>query len=220
MLQYNTPKLFYGKYPYKLTFRSLLANNYRGGDLSNIRQVLDGLQLQYVASRQMTIQTWRHYESVTPADLHLNQKVFRSLVDNQGDFKIRVEARVVQIYSESRQWLHDLGTSIQAHQFWEPQGSLKPNEVIMTDIMSDWGYRITLGREVPKEFRAWAKNNFNKIKCGPRFTEELLGHDAYALYLNNLYFYVKNEKMLNLVTLVAGNGIVRVDKIIIAKQNA
>lgn len=148
-------------------------------------------------------------------ELQEAQKVFNALEANT-DWKIRVEGRYLQVYSEHKDWLHRLSQKISTNEWHEPESILQPNTVTMGESMKGWEYRVTLGRNIPHSFCKWARTNESKLKYGTKFKKSIEKNSA---FLTGLYFYVHNEKMLNLATLVLGPAISRIDKIIIEDKN-
>ena len=217
MRKFNSTRLFYRKYPYKLHWYSPLAHFFRGGDLETIRDTLDRLHFQYGNEKRILLKTWNRDILVSTQELHEAQKVFNAISKNSS--KVRVEGRGLQIYSEHRDWLYNLAVQINANEWWEPENILQPNTIVMGPSMRGWGYRITLGTHVSDEFSKWALNNLDKLKLGSVFKKNIL-NSGKSPYLYGMYFYVKNEKMLNLATLVLGRGISRIDKIIIEDNKA
>lgn len=218
MKRYNTPKLFYGKYCYKLIVRSPIANWFRSGDLSVIRETIDGLQQQYKEKKRIHIQTWLRTIDVSLQDLHDAQKIYTA-ISKQDDFRIRIEGFTIGLFSNDRDWLENLSKSISrsVEEWWEPSIVLQPNTLVMSPTMKDWGYKITLGSDVPAGFFKWFELNQDKIKAGNTLRSNI-NHGQ--TYLSGYYFYVKNEKVLNLVTLVLGPSIQRIDKIVVDNKNA
>lgn len=216
--QYESQKLFYNKYPYKLVWNSPISNWFRGGDLKTIRTTLDHLQRQYKERKRIHLIIWSREVDVSIQELHQAQKVFKAL-SQQTDYRIRVESRFVGIYSAHKDWLWELSKEIKSGvtEWWEPSKLLQPNIMIAGPGLKGWEYKITLGAKVPKTFNQWAGNNLDKLRIGPVLKKAILENRS---YLMGYYFYVKNEKMLNLVTLVLGPGISRIDKIIIEDNNA
>ena len=216
--RYDTNSLFYGKYPYKLTLHTPLANWFRGGDLPYIRDTLDELQHQYNQNNKLTIKFWNREVTVKTSDLYYAQKVYSHLCIGKS-YRLRVEGHYLAIYSDDKTWLENVLDSISpvATEWWEPTSLLQPNTILMSPKMKGWEYKVTLGSNVPQDFYRWALNNLDKIKIGPTFKDSLLR--GYT-YMSGYYFYVRNDRVLNLVSLVLGNGITKIDKIIIEDKNA
>jgi len=216
--RYNTPKLFYGKYCYKLIVRSPIANWFRSGDLSVIRETIDRLQYQYKEKKRIHIQTWMRTIDVSLQDLHDAQKIYTAIA-KEDDFRIRVEGFTISLFSNNRDWLDNLAKNISrsAEEWWEPAIVLQPNTLVMGPTMKDWQYKITLGTGVPDGFFKWYSSNKDKIKAGNTLRTNISNGQH---YLCGYYFYVKNEKVLNLLTLILGPSIQRIDKIVIDNKNA
>ena len=200
-----------------MTLHTELSYCFKQGDLVAIRKLLDRLQTQLEEDGKLTHnRCWTGPTKLSPHELFNAQKVFSALSKN-SKFKVRVEGRDLAIYSTERDWLHSLAETVNATEWWEPTVTLEPNMLIMGSAMSDWGYKITVGSNVPEEFRKWAIQNKDKIKIGNTFMKSLLNGSK---YMSGYYFYVKNERMLTLASLVLGQGIQRVDKIVVEGQIA
>lgn len=216
MKRNKTPKLFFQEYPYKLVCYTKFANSFRGNDLAYIREMLDQFYNNVKSGNtDLYIRTWRSQIPVTIEDLDEVQTIYNTLSANT-DYKLRVEQQWLAIYSKDKDWLYKLGLIVDAYEWWEPQTELEPNVIIMGPKMKGWEYKITLGRNIPTEFYTWALNNLDKLKVGNR----LIKYFKNQTYVEGYYFYVRNEKMLNLVSLVLNQGIQRIDKIVIDDQNA
>lgn len=218
MRRCETTKLFYGKYSYKIVLTSPIANWFRGGDLPSIRDTLDTLNQAKIANSPLKIKMWTREVVITTQDLHYAQKIYSALCKDV-EYKIRVEGHDISIYSDDINWLESIKVDALPviTELWSPNRQLQPNTLIMSPAMTGWEYRITLGSSVPKTFSQWVNVNQDKIKIGATLKEDLSKEQT---FLQGFYFYVKNEKMLNLVTLVLGSGISRIDKIIIEDKNA
>lgn len=164
----------------------------------------------------MYVQRWREQVRVSPIQVAEAQRIYTALSKNK-DYKLRVENNYITIYSKDRDWLYDLGEVLDASEWWEPDIELEPGIVIMGPKMEGWGYKITLGLNVPDTFNKWAIANSNKIKIGNKLLSLLKSNQR---HLSGYYFYVQNEKMLNLVSLVLASGIQRIDKIVVDDRSA
>ena len=177
--------------------------------------MLDHHHTQLNVEKSITIVKWRETISIPVSDFNKAQKVYQSL-SKQSNYKIRVEHPMLTVYSVDREWLYQLAKDINADEWWEPSVNLEPNLLIMGYKMEGWGFKITLGPDIPADFYNWALVNKSKLKIGNKLCTNIENRQR---YLSGYYFYVKNEKMLNLATLVLGNGIQRIDKIVIDDQN-
>lgn len=216
MNKFKTPKLFYKQYPYKLVFYTKFANSFRGNDLAYIREMLD----QYYNSikegyTKLYLRRWKDQVPVTTEDLAEAHAIYSALSTN-SEYRIRVENNYITIYSLDKRWLYKLATDLDVQEWWEPIEHLEPGILIMGPKMKGWEYKITLGPRVPKSFYNWANNNIDKLKIGKKLQQYLKNHG----FVDGYYFYVRNEKMLNLVSLVLGTGMQRIDKIVIDDDSA
>lgn len=217
MKKFSTPKLFYQKYPYKILWKSPLATYFRGSDLTYAREMLDHCQQQLEENGRIIINGWRNNFIVSREDLFGAHRVYSALSTTDAEYQLRIEGSSFVIYSSDREWLYNLGNYIGASEWWEPTCTLEPNTIIMGPLMQGWGYKITLGGKIPKDFYTWVTNNTHKLKIGNTLLKCISKNYT---YLDGYYFYVKDEKMLNLVSLVLGSGVRRVDKILVEDENA
>lgn len=167
----------------------------------------------------MYLHVWRDKVRISAIEVVEAQKIYTELSKNK-EYKLRIENQCITVYSKDRDWLYNLGCALDpaAYEWWEPQNNLEPNILIMSSKMKDWGYKITLGINVPQEFYSWAVTNSDKLKIGSKLLAMLRSHRKQSL--NGYYFYVRNDKMLNLVNLVIGSGIQRIDKIVVDDRSA
>jgi hypothetical protein len=214
--KFESKRLFYKKYPYKLSWYSPLSHYFRGGDPKQIKKAIGPLHLQRFQNKKIVLRTWNKEVPISHDELDSAQKVLDAI--SKYPNRVRVEGRGIQVYSEDRDWLHDLATEIDAQEWWEPEEVLTPDTVIMGKSMRGWEYRITLGYKVPESFVNWAVANIDKIKVGPTFKKMLIHKRSNYFY--GMYFYVKSDKVLDLAMLVLGRGIARIDKIIIEDKKA
>lgn len=208
MKKFNTTKLFYGEYLYKLVWSSPCAPYFRGNDLSYVQSMIEDHYSQANRDNKATIRTWL---GITSIDLdHIHQlKSIHTALSNQK-YKLRVEGQGLSIYSTSKEWLHELALDIHAKEWWEPNSMLESNVIIMGPKMKGWEYRITFGTTIPDAFYNWIENNWDNVKigkCAKRYIAKK------SRYLNGYYFYVRNQKMLTVLSLVLGQGIQRIDRI-------
>ena len=179
--------------------------------------MLDHCQHQLEENGKIIINGWRSSFILSREDLFRAQRVYSALSTTDAEYQLRIEGTSFVIYSTDRDWLHNLGNYVDASEWWEPASTLEPNTIVMGPTMQGWGYKITLGSKVPKDFHTWALNNTHKLKIGNTLLKSI---SKKYTYLDGYYFYVKDEKMLNLVTLVLGSGVRRIDKIVIEDKNA
>ena len=82
---------------------------------------------------------------------------------------------------------------------------------IIVDKDNGYQFRVTLGnKNTDSSFAAWAKKNKKLVKVGYRCLEEIERNG----YVNNMYFYARDEKTLQLIALLTDN-IRRIDKLVV-----
>lgn len=178
--------------------------------------MLDHYFLHLAEGKPMYVQLWREQTRVSPVQVAEAQRIYTALSKNK-EYKLRVEQGYITIYSKERDWLYDLGDVLNAQEWWEPDTKLEPGILVMGPKMEGWEYKVTLGLNVPETFHNWAVANADKLKIGNKLMAMLTNKQR---HLSGYYFYVHNDKMLNLVSLVIGPGLQRIDKIVVKDQSA
>lgn len=135
---------------------------------------------------------------------------------SENDFKLRVENAFLQIYSNDKEWLLTLcNLTTKPLELWSPNNAyahLLAKNVIIKSQPFPYEYKVSLQSRVDPSFANWVYNNQDKIKIGKR----LLEYIESGSWVKSMYFYIRDEKVLQLVTLMIGNSIQRIDKIVCA----
>lgn len=216
MKRFDTVKLFYDEYPYKLVVRNSLSHIFRDKNLPNAKQEIDKLQDFLVKGQPLTRTTYLRSETVELQTFLEAQKLYIEF--NQfTDYKLRIENPLMQIYSHNYEWLVNITRRVKnCVELWEPNSKvqLEPN-VILTDKPSIFEYKVTLGLEVDPGLATWITANPDKAKAGATCLKEI----ANKGYTRDFYIYIRDEKILQLLNLFVSN-IARVDKLVyIAKTD-
>jgi hypothetical protein len=214
--RFDTVKLFYDEYPYKLVVRNSLSHIFRDKNLPNAKQEIDKLQDFLVKGQPLTRTTYLRSETVELQTFLEAQKLYIEF--NQfTDYKLRIENPLMQIYSHNYEWLVNITRRVKnCIELWEPNSKvqLEPN-VILTDKPSIFEYKVTLGLEVDPGLATWITANPDKAKAGATCLKEI----ANKGYTRDFYIYIRDEKILQLLNLFVSN-IARVDKLVyIAKTD-
>lgn len=127
------------------------------------------------------------------------------------DYKLRIENRHIQIYSNDLDWIKKVkDLSQNPLELWTPRSGINLSEkTIILKRKMPYEYRITLGSQTDPNLAKWIRNNPDKAKA----TDNLLGQLENNGYTKGLYFYVKNEKILDLLSLFVSKP-QRIDRII------
>jgi hypothetical protein len=215
LLKFETHKLFYNQYLYKLVFVNSLANIFREKKLTFARDVLDELQHQFEKGNPLIRSTGYRQYPVESFEFLQCQSLYKELKTTNLDYKIRIEVPRIQLYANDRDWLEDVSYRCKtASEFWEPGSNyveyLQEN-IILVNNPTRFQYKITLGdKRVDPGFNTWINKNADKIKIGKKCREAIqLGE-----YPANFYFYVRDERVLELIRLIIAPSIRRVDKLI------
>lgn len=211
MNKFETTKLFYNEYKYKLVIRNQLAHLFREKQFSLTKTHLDKLQQDFENGRRLILQRYLRQDTVDVADFQEAQILFNELTQ-RDDYKLRVENPRMQIYSNDKTFLEKLVHKLRfCLEYWEPSSELliENNTVVLSRPMP-FEYRVTLKSRTNRDFARWYESNKSKVKIGRVCLEEI----QKGGYTNGLYFYVRNERILNLIMIIIGNNISRIDKVV------
>ena len=216
MKKFDTVKLFYDEYPYKLVVRNSLSHIFRDKNLPNAKKEIDKLQDLLVKGKPLTRTAFQRSESIELQTFLEVQKLYIEF--NQFlDYKLRIQNPLMTIYSHNYEWLINLTRKVKnCIEIWEPDSrfELKPNAILI-DKPSEFEYKVTLGLEVDPGLATWITANPDKAKAGATCLKEI----ANKGYTRDFYIYIRDEKILQLLSLFVTN-IARVDKLVyIAKTD-
>jgi len=219
----ETKKLHYGKYLYKLVLSNQLNTIFRTElqkhtKLGFAREQLNNLHEKYIQGEPLEEQVYRAVRTI-PTNDYLDAVDIYSILKFADDFKLRVDPwRSLTIYSNEKELLQKIIKKMRSsnREFWEPDSStinalLNETNIILVDIPHQFPLKVTLGgNRVDGVFAHWLRNNTDKSKIGPTALAEIEREG----YLNGLYFYVRDEKILNLIYMIIGHNIRRIDKLV------
>lgn len=213
--RFETQKLFYDEYPYKLTVINSLCVIFREKNLSYAKSELDNLQSKLEKSEPLTRRTGiNRINTIDVADVFEAQNMYIEFC-NQSDYKLRVEHPRIQIYSHNYNWLMYLTTKLDhCIEFWEPNPntSLEKNIIVVHEPVN-YEYKITLGHQVDPALAKWIRSNPDKAKAGHVCLHEIENNG----YVKGFYFYVRDEKILQLINLFCKPT--RIDKLVYHIKN-
>jgi len=220
---FESAKLFYSEYLYKLVFRNELNIIFRNElqkkeKLSYARSQLDSLTEQYRNNLPLHKKTWRTDVSVDINDYFDAMAVYNTL-KKTDEYKIRIDPySSVTLFSNNKDFLLELGNKLKTDsaEFHQPNPDyidiLKSNAKIqIVDVLPKLPIKVWFNsNRINTDFANWLRANNDKCKIGTVALESL---EDYG-YLNGLYIYLRDEKVLNLVTLLAGSSIRSVEKLV------
>lgn len=217
MYKFESVKLFYNKFYYKLELFTGAAFLFRNKDLKTVKQTIDEFwaNIDLVKTRDInnwpttlsySTRYWLQRFNPTEEDINNCQKLHTYLSQTDKNARVRVEINNLSIYSNLKESLYELGNSLSSNHppsFYEPSDALKdqlkPN-VLFHSFADKYKYKITLGKVYDSSLAAYIKaNNNNFVKAGPACIEaiENLSIGSY----NNFYIYVRDDNILNLLSM-------------------
>lgn len=215
MQKFETTKLFYGEYLYKLTIKNQLSTEFREKNLPNARRVLDNMQQLFEDNQPLQISRGLRVIPLSKEHFSEATKLYTHFSKAQN-YKLRVEQQYMNVYSNDISWLntiiYDIGDSVNLISLHEPNPNytLTP-DTILVDKSNGYQYKVTLGNDRGDEtFGLWATNNPNLIKIGPKLQQELFDNG----YVSGMYFYARDDRTLQLCNLMLTN-IRRIDKLVV-----
>ena len=221
--QYESTKLFYSEYLYKLVFRNGLHTIFRHElqkkeKLSYARRELDRLAEDYRNNQPLVKNALRTDIPIANNDYFDAMTVYSAL-KHSNEYKLRIDPySTITLFSNNKEFLVDLGSKLKTDtlKFWQPNPDhidiLKSKTKIqIVDKVPALPIRIWFnGIRIDKEFANWVRANQDKCKMGKIALDSL---ESYG-YMNGLYIYLRDDKILNLVTLLAGSSIRSVEKLV------
>ena len=225
MKLYESKKLHYNKYLYRLEIPNRFSHIFRTefqrpGTLSYAQKNLDELSLQYEPGTEyMTLtslyNSWR--ETVPVAHYFDAIVIYRTLL-KATDYIVRVGVSSLNVHSNDRKFLVKFGNNLKQSfvSLFEPDPNnihqlLSNENIILSNKSPAYEYKITLGKKPGNPALAkWIQNNPKLGKMGPVAMQECLNEG----YVKGYYFYIKHKKALNLIMMIIGDNIQRVDRIV------
>jgi hypothetical protein len=219
----ETKKLHYGEYLYKLVLSNQLNSIFRTElqkhtKLGFAKEQLNNLHEKYIQGKPLEKQVYRTARTV-PVDEYLDALDIYSVLKFADSYKLRVDPwRSLTIYSNDRELLEKIIKKMRVsnRELWEPDNSLintllNEKNIILVDNPPDMPIKVTLGnKSVDPSFAKWLRSNADKSRIGPIAIQTIEDGG----YLNGLYFYLRDEKLLNLVNMIIGHNIRRIDKLV------
>ena len=203
---------------YRLVVQHNLGIIFRDKNLAHARDVLDSLQLQIEEGKELEWRrSYRYTVPVSPESFATAQYLLAEFTAQGHDnYKLRCENPFMSIYSNDTNWLNTLmrKNNLSIVSFSEPDvndiNDLKPNIILTDENPISMKYKVTVGNQVSSGLSTWITANPDKCRAGSKFLQEVKNNG----HVNGMYFYVRDEKVLQLVQLIIGGNIKRVDKFI------
>lgn len=215
MKQFETNRLFYDAYLYKLSVRNSLCSIFREKNLPNARKILDEYQTQLETNGKIVEDRGRISREIPLPTLSHAQFIYNELASQkQSEYKLRIESPILALYTNDKYWIKSLELRLDdIVEIWKPspdlESLLEPN-IIVSDQPIEFEYKVTVGNEINSSFAVWARDNPTKVKAGNKFLDLVENNQ----YVNGMYFYVRDLKILQFINIIVGGPFRRVDKFI------
>jgi len=217
LLLFETTHLFFDQYAFKLNINNSCATIFIGKDFRHARKKLDKLQADADAKRPLLLFPGTYRDQTVSLEAFENAKKLYQIFNNtEVDYKLRIEKPTISIYSNNDAWLEDIASTLKVEgEMWRPNDAyvdILDDHVLLVSNNNGHQYRCTLGQNAKNNCN-WLINNQDKVKIGPVLKKAI----RTGLNVEGLYFYVRDEKILQLISL-CGINLRRVDRLVV-KQN-
>ena len=223
MIQYeNTKQLAYGKYLFRILINNPIGFIFRTelqkqGNLSHVRKELDNLREQRANGGPMFRSIYRSSMEVSESTYQDARKIYM-ILKSQTDYTVRCTANGnISVYTNNEKLIDTLEKiAADVREIMKPadedyESLLSEENIIIVDSEPKLPVKITLNNnKVSTGFANWLKANKDKSKVGYRALEAIEN----GWYSNGYYFYVRDMKVLNMIYLLVGNSIRRIDKLV------
>lgn len=224
LITHETKKLFYKKYLYKLSFKFEIGDIFRSwhqrdGSLSYAYNKL--IEFNDKLYDQKSFEYKKFRKVVVTKDIVNDGRVIRELLLTNTDYSLRVEMYNLMIYSNSKDELLNICKNlktVKSFELWEPDSKVttilsNEKDIIIVNKPSEYLYKLTL-ESTPKKknidgFKGWVSANRDKVKVTDYSLNTV--EDGYWKTFN---VYVRDDKVLLLLKMVAPDLIKKVEKII------
>lgn len=199
---------------YKVGFYNPLCTIFRNKNFAYAKKELDILHEDYKAGHKLTLGHYARRKVVKEEHFLESTKLYNFLT-SLDDFMIRIEFGHVSFYTNDEDDFNFACSLINKERIEvtyipDPNIVLDANTIVI-EGMTDYEYKCTLGNANcdSKPFAKWAEKNPKQVKVGYKCLEYLHENG----YVKDMYFYAKNDKTLQIVSLLYPN-IRKIDKII------
>lgn len=221
---HETKKLFYKKYLYKLSFKFEIGDIFRtwhqrDGSLSYAYNKI--IEFENKLYNQKSFEYKKFRKTVVTKDQVDDARKIRELLLANNDYGLRVEMYNLMIYSNSKDDLLEICKNMQtvgSFELWEPDSKVtkllaSEKDLIIVNKPSEYLYKLTLEATPKKKnvdgFKGWAEANRNKVKITDYSLNTILDG-----YWKTFHAYVRDDKVLLLLKMVAPDMIKKVEKIV------
>lgn len=231
MKYYETRRLFYKKYLYKLTINTRLARLF-STDVSAhkfdfARRTLETLtpgKYDLKTLKTLTIGGWRRHINIGPQCINDANALYKNFTSELDDFKLRCSMQNIIIYSNHPEFLEQIMRDVNDDSlvsYYQPNENAvnvltAEPDIIVSSEPVEYQYKISLkfDRRRTPALANWIDKNKNKIRIGKYASENI----KFGLYYD-AYFYVKDSKTLMLVQLSFNDLIKKTEQLVYVQSD-
>ena len=221
MIKYESKKLFYDTYIYKLGVYNPVAFIFRNKNLSHARKVIDELQFNIDNKENLQYKTCptalRHID-VHVDDIHDLKYLLTQFQEDNSEYMVRCEGRKMGIFSNDERWLTQISKNLNCVcDFYEPHENtidilINNKNILIKNPPFSYEYKVTLGDKIiDSNFYNWAKVNADKVRVSPGLLRTIYNKG----YTKGKYLYLRDAKILTLAHLFLSGNITRIDTIVL-----
>ena len=206
-----------------MVFRNELNSIFRSDlqkkeKLSYARRELDRLAEDYRNNFPLFKRAWRTDIPIANND-YFDAMTLYSTLKNSNEYKIRIDPySSVSLFSNNKEFLINLSDNLstRAVEFWEPCANYvellqSKTKIQIVDEPTTLPLKVWFNStRVNQDFASWIYANRDKCKIGTIALDSLENYG----YMNGLYIYLRDDKVLSLVTILAGSSIRSVEKLV------
>jgi hypothetical protein len=221
---YETNKLFYNQYLYKINIWNELGFIFRTefqkkGTLSYARKHIDILTESYRARLPLQLPRFRTFNIIREEHYLDAKHLYVCLRRDKHDHRVRVEYNGISIFTNDYELIEKISSGLRTNsiEVWKPNDSVKNelllNEnIIISNTPTDWTIKVTFSnsRGDYTGFANWIKANPSKIRIG----DVALNALSKGWDVSGYYFFIQSEKLLNLIHIMIGTNIRRIERIV------
>ena len=222
MSQLNeTIKLHYGKYLYKIKIINQLGSIFRtefqrDGKLSYARKHLNEYNSELCQGK--VVKRGRFTDTIISKEELDDAAHIYKVLRYAKNYLVRCEYDTLIVYSNNLNFINKLKNGIKSYncEIWAPLDVnidyLKQNKnIILVDNPPKLKYKVTFGRKKSSPaLGEWLIANTDKSKAGSVFLRNCQDNG----WINGQYVYVRDEKVLLLINMLAGDNITKIEELV------
>jgi len=209
---------------YKVAFRTRINRVFSGSygsyrNLDYARDMITQLDELYNENKELKVAFFRNRYTEFSIAEYFYAKELLKLLENITERKTRAEIGYLYVYLTSEEDLKSFTENNFCSPFivevWKPDtGDIKTlldeENVFILKEPSPYEFRVSVGRTKNPGLADWLAANSDKCKASDYALQSIRDGD----WIQTVYFYLRDEKILLLVKMIAGNDIKKVERLV------